>query len=53
MSFKQFDCPGDGTTMRSSSDEELIRAIQYHMKKFHSENTSEEVAKSYLKNVKA
>ncbi len=50
MSIKEFNC-GDGTTMRSASDEELIRAVQYHMDKFHSQNTSEDEARTYLKNV--
>ncbi len=51
MAIKEFDCGEDGTKMRSASDEELIRAIQYHMDKFHSQSTSEDEARSYLKNI--
>jgi len=50
MPLKEFNC-GDGTTMRSASDEELIRAIQYHMDKFHSQKPSDDEARTYLKNV--
>ncbi len=50
MQLKEFNC-GDGTTMRSASDEELIRAIQYHMDKFHSQKTSENEAMTYMKKV--
>jgi hypothetical protein len=32
---KEFDCKECGTTMRSSMDEELVRAERYHMKEYH------------------
>ncbi len=51
MPMKEFDCEDHGASFRSPSEDELIRAYQYHSEKYHMQNISEEDARRSLKNV--
>ena len=50
--MKEFVCQ-DGTVMRSEHDEELVRALRYHNKKYHMRRTSKDEARKSLKNIAA
>ncbi len=50
---KEFDCKACGTMIRSSMDDELVRAERYHMKAYHSQRISKDEAMKNLQNVSA
>ena len=49
---KEFVCKDeDGTVMRSSHDEELVKAVRYHTRRYHKQRISKQEAMSQLKNI--
>ncbi len=50
---KEFDCKTCGTMVRSSMDDELIRATRYHRKAYHNERISKDEAAKMLQDVAA
>ncbi len=50
MDVKEFTCE-DGTVMRSTYDDELIRALQYHNETYHNQKISEDEAMKSIRKV--
>lgn len=50
---KEFECKSCGMSIRSMSDDELVRAERYHMKEYHNERISKDEAAKRLQNIAA
>ena len=52
MDTKEFKCEdGHTVSMRSTDENELIRALQYHSETYHSKSISEDEARVYIKDI--